>query len=159
MLARVMKLRDRRSEGKQNEITDMFLATAGYEEIQEVSAIAYRKNLEELTFKEIGEVMKRNIRPKKRLVIAERTTFLETRQHSDESIVQFAHRLKERARYCEFESITNNRTKEKLKAQTNTKFYENTVANGMSGKNNCPAFGKTCSIRKRKNHVQMQEKS
>ena len=31
-------------------------------------------------------------------------------------------------------SIGNNRTKEKRTAQTNTKFYENTVANGMSGK-------------------------
>ena len=31
-------------------------------------------------------------------------------------------------------SITNNRTKEKRTAQTNTKFYANTVADGMSGK-------------------------
>ena len=126
---------------------------------------------------------KRNIRPKERLVIAERKTFLETRQWPDESIVQFVHRLKERARYCEFErlgtgemttedelivqrlienklletlqsvnlkvetciefvqqlelikkSITNNGTKEKPTAQTNTKFYVNTMANGMSGK-------------------------
>ena len=38
------------------------------------------KNLEELTFKEIGEVIKRNIKPKKRLVIVETTRFLETRQ-------------------------------------------------------------------------------
>ena len=58
---------------------------------------------EELTFKEIGEVIKRNIRPKKRFVIAERTKFLETRLHSDESIVQFVLRLKERARHREFE--------------------------------------------------------
>ena len=32
-LATVKKLRDRRSEGEQNEITDMFLATAGCEAI------------------------------------------------------------------------------------------------------------------------------
>ena len=37
--------------------------------------------------------------------------------------------------------------KEMQTAQTNTKFYAKTVANGMSGKkNNCPAFSKTCSI-------------
>ena len=42
-------------------------------------------------------------------------------------------------------SITNNWTK-KRKAQANTKIYANTVANGMAGKKNCPAFGKTCSI-------------
>ena len=104
-LARVKKLRVRRSEGEQNEITDMFFATAGCEAIQKVSTIAYPRNLEELTFKEFGEVIKRNIRSKKRLVIAERTKFLETRQHPDESIVQFVQQLKERARYCEFERL------------------------------------------------------
>ena len=31
--------------------------------------------------------------------------FLETRQHTDESIVQFVHRFKERARYCELENF------------------------------------------------------
>ena len=39
------------------------------------------------------------------LVIAERTKFLETIQHPDESIVQFEHRLKERDSYCEFERL------------------------------------------------------
>ena len=57
----------------------MFIATAGSEAIQKVSTMAYPRNLEELTFKEIGEVIiKRNIRPKKRLVIAEKKKFLET---------------------------------------------------------------------------------
>ena len=104
-LARVKKVRDRRNEGEQNEITDIFLATAGCEAIQKVSTMSYPRNLEEMTFKEIREVIKKNTRPKKRLVIAERTKFLETRQHPDESIVQFVHRLKERARYCEFERL------------------------------------------------------
>ena len=71
-LARVKKQTDRRSEGEQNEITDIFLATAECEAIQKVSTMAYPRNLKELTFKEIGEVIKRNIRPKKSLVIAER---------------------------------------------------------------------------------------
>ena len=80
-LAREKKLRDRRSKEEQNEITDMFLATAGCEAIQKVSTMAYQRNLEELTFKEISEVIKKNIRQKRRFVIAERTKFLETRQH------------------------------------------------------------------------------
>ena len=91
VLARVKKLKERQSEEEQNEITDMFLTTTGCEAIQRVSMMAYPKNLEELTFKEIGEVIKRNIRPKKRLIIAERTKFLEIRQHPNESIVQFVH--------------------------------------------------------------------
>ena len=105
VLARVKKLRDRQSEGEQNEITDMFLSTAGCKAIQRVSMMAYPRNLEELTFKEISKAIKRNIRPKKRLVIMKITQFLETRQHPDESIVQFIHQLKERARYCKFEKL------------------------------------------------------
>ena len=62
--ARVKKLKDWRSEGEQNEITDMFLATDGCEAIQKVSTMAYPRNLEELTFKKINEVIKRNIRSK-----------------------------------------------------------------------------------------------
>ena len=82
----------------------MSLATAGCKAIQKVSTMAYPRNLEELTFKEIDKVIERNIRPKKkRLVIAEKTKFLETRPN--ESIVQFVHRLKERARYCEFKRL------------------------------------------------------
>ena len=104
-LARVKKLRDRRSRVKQNEITDMFLSTAACKAIQRVSTMAYPRNLEELTFKEISKVIKRNIRPKNRLVIAERTKFLETRQQPDESIVRLIHRLKESARFCEFERL------------------------------------------------------
>ena len=72
-LAKVKKLRDRGSGGEQKEITDMFLATAGCKAIQKVSTMVDPRNQEELTFKEIGKVIKRNIRPKKRLVIAERT--------------------------------------------------------------------------------------
>ena len=83
----------------------MFLTTAGCEAIQRVSTMPYSRNLEELAFKEISEVIKRNIRPKKRLVITERTKFLETRQHPNESIVQLIHRLKGRARYCKFERL------------------------------------------------------
>ena len=63
--------------------------------------MAYPRNPEELTFKEISKVIKRNTKPKKRLVIVERRKFLETA--TNEFIVQFVHRLKESARYCKFE--------------------------------------------------------
>ena len=78
----------------------MFLARAGCKAIQRVLMMAYPRNLEKLTFNEISEVIKRNIRPKKRLFITERTMFQETRQHLEESIVQFIRQLKERARNC-----------------------------------------------------------
>ena len=86
-LAGVKKLRDRRSKGGQNEITDMFLTTAWCEAIHRVSTMVYPRILEELTFKVICEVIRRNIREKKILVIAVRATFLKTRQHPDVSLV------------------------------------------------------------------------
>ena len=64
-LVKVNKQRDRRSEGEQNAITEMFNATAGCEAIYKVSTIAYPRNLEELNFKEVGEVIKRNTSEKK----------------------------------------------------------------------------------------------
>ena len=105
VLARVKKLRDRQSEGEQYEITDMFLTTAGCEAIERVSMMTYPRNLEEQNCKEISEVIKRHIRSKKKSVIMKRTKFLETRPHPNESIVQIVHRLKKRARYCEFERL------------------------------------------------------
>ena len=104
-LARVKKLRER-DKAKRNKMKlDMFLATATYKAIQRVSTMAYPRNLEELTFKEIAKVIKRNIRPKKRLVIIERTKFLETKQKPNKSIIWFVHRSKERGRYCKFERL------------------------------------------------------
>ena len=47
---RTKKLKDDNEKGGENEITDLFLATAGCEAIMKVSIIAYPTNLEDLTF-------------------------------------------------------------------------------------------------------------
>ena len=75
LLTWVMKLRDKLTEGQQNKITDRFLATAGCKAIQKGSTMPNPRNLEELTNKEISEEIKRNIRPKKKLVFTERQIF------------------------------------------------------------------------------------
>ena len=46
---------------------------------------------------------KRNMRPKKRLVAAERTKFM--KQEIDEPIIKYLHRLRNASRYCEFEKL------------------------------------------------------
>ena len=48
--ARTKKLKDDKEKGGENEITDLFLATAGCEAIMKVSTMAYPTNLEDLTF-------------------------------------------------------------------------------------------------------------
>ena len=51
---------------------------------------------------------------------------------TEETCIEFVQQLE----LIKKKSIINNRTKEKHTAQTYTKFYTNTVANGMSGEKN-----------------------
>lgn len=77
------------------EITDIFLASAGYEGIIKISVMAYPKQLRNLTFSEISEIIKINLRLKKKLVIEERNNSLSIKQKQDESVIQYLHRLTE----------------------------------------------------------------
>ena len=58
--------------GGKNEIIDFLLATA----IRKISLTPYPRELEELTFNRIKEIIRWNFRPTKRLVIPERINFL-----------------------------------------------------------------------------------
>ena len=46
-----------------------------------------------------------NVRPKKKLVIAERTRFISLCQESSESILNILHRLRDGSQYCEFDKL------------------------------------------------------
>ena len=45
------------------------------------------------------------MRPKKRLVVTERTKFTSMKQEIDEPILKYLHRLRNASRYCEFEKL------------------------------------------------------
>ena len=62
------------------------------------------KELEELNYKVIVWIILKNIR-QKRLVVFERTKFIESKRNPNESIVQYMHRLKDVSKYCEFEKL------------------------------------------------------
>ena len=72
MSERTKKLKDDKEKGRENEITDLFLSTAGCEAIMKVSTMAYPTNLEDLTFEKISQIIRKNIRPNKSLVVAEK---------------------------------------------------------------------------------------
>ena len=78
--ARTKKLKDDKEKERENEITDLFLATAECEAIMKVSIMAYPTKLENLSFEKISQVIRRNMRPKKRLVMAEKTKFMSMKQ-------------------------------------------------------------------------------
>ena len=57
--AETEKLKDK-EKGGENEITDLFLVTAGCVAIMKVSTLAYPTNLEDLTFEKISPIRRRN---------------------------------------------------------------------------------------------------
>lgn len=57
-----------------------------------ISLIIYPKELEELTFKEISVIIKKN-RPKKRWVIAKWTKLMTLKEEANKSIIAFLHWL------------------------------------------------------------------
>ena len=70
-----------------------------------VSTMAYPTNLEDLTFEKISQIIRRNMKPKKRLVVAERMKFMLMKQEIDEPVMKYLHRIQNASRYCEFEEL------------------------------------------------------
>ena len=103
--ARTKMLKDDKEKGGENEIMDVFLAKAGCEAIMKVATMAYPTNMEDLTFEKITQIIRRNMRPKKRLVVAKRTKFMSMKQEIDEPIIKYPHRLRNASRYCKFEKF------------------------------------------------------
>ena len=66
--------------------------------------MTYPTKLEDLTLKKkISQIIKRNMRLKKRLVVAERTKLMSRKEEIDEPIIKYLHRQRNASRYCEFE--------------------------------------------------------
>ena len=58
-----------------------------------------------LTFEKISQLIRRNRRPKKRLVMVERTKFMLMKQEIDKPIIKYLHHLQSASRYREFEKL------------------------------------------------------
>ena len=67
--------------------------------------MVYLTNQEDLTFEKINQIMSRNMRPKKRLVVAEKTRLMSIKQEIDQPIIKYLHHLRNASRYCELEKL------------------------------------------------------
>ena len=103
--ARTKKLKDDKEKGGEYEIMDLFLTIARCEAMMKVSTMAYPINLEDLTFEKISQIIRRNMKSKKRLVVAERTKLRSMKKEIDEPIIKHQQRLRNASRYCEFEKL------------------------------------------------------
>lgn len=105
--SRSKKLEDTNEE---KQVTDLFLSKAGFLPlpVRKVSLMAQPNELESMNFNEIKDLILHNVRPKKKLVIAERIRFMSTRQDPKESAQSFAQRLRDASRFCEFNQLNKN---------------------------------------------------
>ena len=101
-LSRSKKLKDSDTE---KQVTDLFIAKAGMNAIRVINVMAKPKELEDMKFSEIKDLIMEKSRPKKKLVIAERSKFMSLRQEAGESVQIFAQRLRDAARFCEFDKL------------------------------------------------------
>ena len=103
-LSRTKNLKDSASD---KQVTDLFLSRAGVDAIHQITLMAHPKDLESMDFSDIRKLIMDKLRPKKRLVIAERASFLSTIQHHSENVNEYVHRLRNAARFCEFNLLND----------------------------------------------------
>ena len=104
-LSRNKKWQDQVESDGTNEITNQFMAYAGCEAIMKIKVMVFPRDIQRMSFREIEQAIRKDVRPKKKLVIAERTKFLATKQNPGESVRNYIHRLKQASRFCEFEKL------------------------------------------------------
>lgn len=63
--ARTKKLKDHQVTGWENEITNLFLVSTRSEALRKISVFAYPRELGDLVYSQIPDIVKRNLKPKK----------------------------------------------------------------------------------------------
>ena len=87
------------------EITDSFMAVCGVETFQKLQYIVLPNKLENMAFADIEKMILAYMKPKQRLVIAERTRFYNISQEPLELVMAFVARLRKESQHCAFENL------------------------------------------------------
>ena len=88
----------------EEKLTDEFLSNAGLKEVLKIKQIVAPNTVSIMKWEDIKLAIKNFLEPKKKLLIAERTIFMQMKQES-ETVGEFAARLREQAMKCEFENF------------------------------------------------------
>ena len=86
-------------------VTDNFLAICGLSSLKKLQHIVKPRVLSDMSFSDIELAINEHIRPKKRIVVAERTAFNAISQRPAESVTDFTARLRQAAEHCDFDSL------------------------------------------------------
>ena len=87
------------------QVTNLFLSMCGQDAIIKLRSLMSPRNLIDTPYKDIRLAIQNYISPKKRVVTAKRAKFLSVIQGVGESDDNFLARLREEARYCDFEKL------------------------------------------------------
>ena len=93
----------------------LFLSKCGVEAIAKLKDLLFPADIDRASYEDIKAAIDRVIKPKGKLVIAERVRFLEMRQLSDESPIDFLTRLNSLASSCSFAQLKNDPEQELIK--------------------------------------------
>uniref|UniRef100_A0A1I8J244 Integrase_H2C2 domain-containing protein n=1 Tax=Macrostomum lignano TaxID=282301 RepID=A0A1I8J244_9PLAT len=86
-------------------IADNFLAICGLTALEKLQSPVSPRPLTELSFEDIQTTFVTYLRPKEKLIIAERARFFKTQQLQGESISDFVSRLRQAATDCKFDDL------------------------------------------------------
>ena len=109
----VAKCRAEKKEDKVNtdgtigdlQITNIVLRICGHDALPKLRSLMSHKKLLDTPFKEIRQAIQNYSSPKERVERAEKANFLSVVQGVGESDDDFLERLREEARYCDFEKL------------------------------------------------------
>ena len=105
----------RHNEVKEEEQRDYFLSLVDIQAYLKLKTIVAPENIVDMKFKEIKELLKDYLTPRKKLVIAERARFFEAKQLDDECDSEYIQRLRKVSQYCEFDKLNGEEDIVKLK--------------------------------------------
>ena len=78
------------------------MSQCGLEALIKLSSLVAPRNIEDMKFIDIRKNLINYLKPQERLVVAERTGFLQMSQGEEEAETDYLARLREAARYCKF---------------------------------------------------------
>ena len=95
--------------------TDKFIEKCGTKALLKIISILPGKDVEKLEFEVIKTTIMNYIQPRTRLVIADRTNFLQISQSAGENEKDFMARLNEALVHCQWDSLQNTANDELIK--------------------------------------------
>ena len=104
---RAKKVVDKLEANNCSPVTDRFLEKCGHKALLKLISLMPNKSIENELFSEIKKTINNYIEPRKRLIIADRTNFLQLIQNAGESEIDFLARINDSAVYCEWDKLVD----------------------------------------------------